>query len=148
MELKKRDIAVTGKKRTELEEELTKLQKGVANVPALLQHSPETTLESLGLGKYEVLPTEPLHDLKGHFSNIIEEALKTTSGVVLSALKGIQSTVLNKATLRASDYRKAVILMYQSLRQCSTGKNDITELFRTAAEISEILYARPCKRTP
>ena len=76
------------------------------------------------------------------------EALKTTSGVVLSALKGIQSTVLNKASLRASDYRKAVILMYQSLRHCSTGKNDITELFRTAAEISEVLYARPRKRTP
>ena len=73
-ELQARGISTTGKKRVELDKELAQLQKGTSNVPALLQTTPEATLESCNLSYYEVLPTEPLHDLKGHLSVIIPAA--------------------------------------------------------------------------
>ena len=46
---------------------------GVVRVPALLLPNPTQTLASLNLQKYEVLASEPLHDLKGHLINIIME---------------------------------------------------------------------------
>ena len=60
-----------GKKRTELEKQLTELQKGHSNFPALLQPSPQTPLASTNLNQYEVFPTEPLHDLKGNFGFLV-----------------------------------------------------------------------------
>lgn len=62
------------KKRPQLEREFDELRKGINNVPALLQLTPQATLASLNLEKYEIFPTEPLHDLKGHIHNIIEES--------------------------------------------------------------------------
>lgn len=37
-----------------------------------MQLTPETPLESANFQNYEVCPSEPLHDLKGHLSSIIE----------------------------------------------------------------------------
>ena len=105
-------------------------------------------LKNIHFGKYEVFPTEPLHDLKGHIRNIIEEATKKALGETLGILKQIQATVLNKSTLWCSDYRKALILIYNALQQCNSPNLEILELFRTATEISEIMYARDSKRTP
>ena len=42
-------------------------------MPALLQGVPETPLPEPFLGNYEISPVEPLYDIKGHLSNIIEE---------------------------------------------------------------------------
>ena len=43
-------------------------------------YSKHQTLDSLNLERYEVFPTEPLHDLKGHI-HIIEEATKITNNI-------------------------------------------------------------------
>ena len=75
-ELEKRGYNTRGKKKVQLEREFDELRKGVSNVPAILQQTPKATLESLNLDKYEVFATEPLHDLKGHARNIIEERTK------------------------------------------------------------------------
>ena len=40
---------------------------GVQRVPSLLMFSPECALGDLNIQDYEVLPFEPLHDLKGYF---------------------------------------------------------------------------------
>ena len=47
--------------------------------------------------------------------------------------------------MRCSDYRKAVIIMYMSLDKVDPA-SPLTELFRTAVEINEILYSTPDKR--
>ena len=74
-ELSKRGVETAGKKKPQLQEDLDNIQRGISNFPALIQHTPQASLDTLGLQLYEVFPSEPLHDLKGHFSNIIDEAL-------------------------------------------------------------------------
>ena len=47
----------------------------VVRVPALLLTDPSRSLLSLNLDRYEVIASEPLHDLKGHIINLITELL-------------------------------------------------------------------------
>lgn len=101
-------------------------------------------LDSLGLGKYEV---EPLHDLKGHLSNIIEEAMVIGNDELKGVLKLAKETVLSKQTLRGSDYRKALILICIKLKETTTKKCFI-DLFMIAMRISEALYATDEKSSP
>ena len=114
-ELKLRNRCTKGKKKPTLEKEFDELWMGISNFPALLQDSPTATLESLHLGNYEISPTEPLHDLKGHLTNIIEESLTITSGSMHKAITAVKRTVLCKDTIRCSDLRKTVILIYIKL---------------------------------
>ncbi len=50
-----------------------------------------------------------------------------------------------KETLRCSDYRKGIILVYKALVDCEADKTLIM-IFQTAVELSDILYARPEER--
>lgn len=142
-ELSMRGLSAKGKKPA-LEKMFDDIRLGINNFPALLQNQPETTLSSLNLQHYEVSPTEPLHDLKGHLGNIIDEALLVASGTVLQELKRIKTALLKKETIRCSDLRKAVILMYLKLQELQP--DDM--LFHTAVEISKLLYAYDDERTP
>lgn len=73
-ELQARGICLEkGVKKNELQRELDDILKGVARVPALLLTDPTQPLSSLNLEKYEVVASEPLHDLKGHIINLITE---------------------------------------------------------------------------
>lgn len=141
-----RGLSVSGKK-PDLEKAFEEICLGNNNFPALLQNKPEVSLQSLNLDCYEIAPTEPLHDLKGHFGNIIDEVLVITSGNVLLELKKIKTAVLSKETIRCSDLRKAVLLMYLKLKELELDSM-MTELFRTAVEISTLFYAHEAERTP
>jgi hypothetical protein len=114
-------------------------------LPALLQTTPEATLESYNLSYYEVLPTEPLHDLKGHLSAIIPTAASIAKNETREIINDIQVSILNKTTLRCSDYRKLTELIYEKLRRCAVSDPVITELFRTAMEISHLMYTHDTK---
>ena len=48
---------------------LDDILRGVARLPALLLTDPSRSLLSLNLDRYEVVASEPLHDLKGHIIN-------------------------------------------------------------------------------
>lgn len=87
------------RKKRELEKYFNDLRRGISNVPALLQGTPEMPLTELGLERYEISPVEPLHDVKGHLSNIIEELRVTLTGKVRE-VDGIIGSVLGKETLR------------------------------------------------
>ena len=69
-ELEKRGLSTGRRTRPELEKDFDELQRGIVNVPALLQGAPETPLADLCLDRYENSPVEPLHDIKGHLSNL------------------------------------------------------------------------------
>lgn len=140
-ELRLRGVATEGKRKPELVELFDDLRKGIVNVPALLQGTPEASLTSLGLEMYEIAPTEPLHDIKGYLSNLIEELLKVATGKLLEKLEGIRQTVLGRDTIRCSDCRKAVILIVKTLNEFGSNR-DLTEVFKTAAELTELLYSR------
>ena len=51
----------------------------------------------------------------------------------------------SKAILLCSDYRKVVIMMYVALEEIDP-HSPLTDVFRTAAEINEILYSKSEKR--
>ena len=146
-ELILRGASITGKKKPALEKDFDELRAGIANFPALLQQNPNVTLQSLNLDHYEISPSEPLHDLKGHLGNIIEEALVVATGDVVVELKKVKMSVLSKETIRASDLRKAVILIYLKLKELQPDSM-LTDLFCTAVEISSICYGHDAMRTP
>ena len=118
-ELRLRNRSTKGKKKPALEKEFEELRMGISNFPALLQDSPRATLASLHLDTYEISPTEPLHDLKGHLHNIIEESLIISTDNTREAISAVKRTVLCKDTIRCSDLRKATILIYVKLNTIS-----------------------------
>ena len=131
----------------QLQKIFNEMRNGIANVPALLQVKPREELKNLNLQHYEILSTEPMHDLKGHLSNMIDECLHIATNEVVAMLTKIRDTVLSKDTLRASDYRKAVILMYIQLEGLSCDPL-LKQLFSTAVEICHICYSHDSVRTP
>ena len=107
IELEKHGCDTNGKKKSQLQEELDK--KGSA---MCLHYCRELHKRHFRASILEVFPTEPLHDLKGHIRNLIEEAIKIATGETLQVL---EKTTLSKCTLRGSDYRKALILFTNSV---------------------------------
>ena len=67
-----RGILDTSMTKPVLQEMLEQLLRGVASVPALLLTNPTQSLSSLNIDKYEVVTSEPLHDLKGHINLLTE----------------------------------------------------------------------------
>ena len=57
----------------DLQKSLNLILCGVSRAPALLLTDPTQQLESLNLERYEILASEPLHDIKGHITNLIAE---------------------------------------------------------------------------
>ena len=145
-ELEKRGLSTAKKRKPQLEKEFDELRRGITNVPALLQGAPEMPLTQLGLENYEISPVEPLHDIKGHLSNIIEEIRITLTGKVREEVDMIFSSALGKETLRGSDYRKGAILTLNALHNYMSDY-PLTTLLSTAVEIAELLYCDPTKRT-
>ena len=146
-ELQVRQINTRGMNKKQMDETLRSIRAGITNLPALLQCCPTADLNTLQLGRYEVCPVEPLHDLKGHFANILEESEKLLSENALAELQKVKIAILSKSTLRCSDYRKAIILLYIKFRDNKFDK-EYEELFRTAAELSHLLYSQDEKRVP
>ena len=146
VELEKRGLATAGKKRQELEKDFDELRRGIVNVPALLQGCPETNVGHLCLDKYEISPVEPLHDVKGHLSNLIDEIRPLLKGEAKKRVDVIANSVLGKETLRCSDYRKGAILMLKALQE-TIPDSPLTAMLSTAVEITELLYSRQENRT-
>ena len=130
-ELEKHGYSTMGKKMAQLEKEFDDLRKGISNV----QQTPQATLESLNLEKYEVFATEPLHDLKGHVRNIIEESVKKADGETKTKCTSHSPKQSHSAVLRLSQS------FGYHLKQCNNKDIEILELFRTATEICETMYA-------
>ena len=147
IELAKRGMDIKGKKRPELDKDFEEIKMGIVSVPALLQSRPSEPLELLHLECYEVSPVEPLHDIKGHFSNVIEESISNAPEGLKNELEKIKAAVLNKDTLRGCDYRKAMILMYLKIRELQP-ESALCKIYQTAVQLSKILYASESKRSP
>ena len=65
-DLQKWGVDTIGKKKAQLEKELKELQKGICNVPIILQNTAQASLDSLNFSNYDIFSTEPFYDLKGH----------------------------------------------------------------------------------
>lgn len=68
-------------------------------------------------GNYEVLPTEPLHDVKEHIANVLTELpshLEKDGKIAFQNI--IECSFAGKEKLRGCDYRLAAVIVAQYLR--------------------------------
>jgi len=74
----------------------------------------------LFVGNYEVLPTEPLHDVKEHICNVLTELPAHLEKKENNEFQNIiECTFAGKEKLRGCDYRLAAVIVAQYLRgQC------------------------------
>lgn len=69
------------------------------------------------VGMYEVLPTEPLHDVKEHISNVVSEITAHLSDAEKCLCEQMLELVSGtKEQLRGSDYREMAIVLAKQLR--------------------------------
>lgn len=77
-ELQARGLNIDKKEKKDvLQKSLDQILRGTAQVPALLLTNPTQPLSSLNLERYEIVASEPLHDIKGHLINLITTYLTT-----------------------------------------------------------------------
>ena len=72
-ELRTRNVFRIHTTKSELQDELNRVLKGVQRVLTLLLDNPTQLLSDLNLQYYTFLDCEPLHDLKGHLTNLFTE---------------------------------------------------------------------------
>ena len=122
--------------------------KGVLRVPALLLENPTEELASLNLEKYEIVASEPLHDIKGHLINIISEMPNIIPpGETKSKCTHLIDSCLAKEKKSGADMRRVVIQLLMLLKDTDCSPK-ILLLLHTIVKIGEIAYSRDDKRCP
>jgi len=145
-ELRTRNVFHTHTRKSDLQQELNRVLKGVQRVPTLLLQYPSQPLGDLNLDRYTILDCEPLHDLKGHLANVLTELPFVISDKCLATeCKQMIEIHLSKDKTTGGDYRLAAIHLLALLR--GKAPSNVTLLLQTIVEISEIMYADDTKRT-
>ena len=147
-ELKARKIPIEGNKKPELQLKLTELLQGAQRVPTLLTQNPTRSLSSHNLQKYEILDCEPLHDIKGHFYNLLPELIALLPGPVQQECKAILDSTLVKDKTSGALFQAAAIKLLLKLHKTPSVDPMLLPLLITAVRILEILYLKDSKRTP
>lgn len=118
---------------------------GIQRLPALMFHVPQRTLKECNLDRYEVVPIEPLHAIKGHIANLYELLPGTLSGNEKSLLQDAIDVSFKKDAKTGADYRKSLVdvcgLVYHKIDP------DVYELLLQLVEIQEIIYSNEVNRT-
>ena len=110
--------------------------KGIQRAPALL-------VPNIGnvdiLNGYEILGNEPMHDIAGHWKNLLEEIPHHLPKEQKQLFQNISMIGLNKDSKRAVDYRKTAINLCIHLN----GKidNNIHKILLTGCNMQKSLYA-------
>ena len=69
------------------------------------------------IGNYDVLPTEPPHDIKEHIANVLAELPSHLENEGKNALQDIiECSLGGKEKLRGCDFRLAAVIVAQYLR--------------------------------
>ena len=146
-EVRARRLETRGELKPDLKQALTNHLGGKVRVPALLFLNPEAPLQNLNLEGYEVLPSEPMHDLAGHIGNLLQELPGHVPQQAASLLReAVKLTVEDKDKKRAFDQRCSIIVASSQLRQKAPLK--VQQLLNTLVEMQEILYAGENTRSP
>ena len=125
---------------TKLEQEV----KGIQRVPAIIFENSLADCNKFNLINYEILGTEPLHDINGHIKNLFEEIVEHVpnktylQNVITSSYEG-------KEVKRGADTRLALLLVTSSIKDNVPGH--IYMIFETLCAIQELLYLNDNKRT-
>ena len=147
-ELKARNIGTEGKKKPELQLNLTEVLQGAQRVPTLLTQNPTRALTSLNLQHYEILDCEPLHDIKGHFYNLLPELVARLPDPAKQECKAILDSTSVKDKTSGALFRAVAIKVLLKLHKTPSVDPMLPTLLITAVKLSEILYSKYSSRTP
>lgn len=134
-----RELQVDSEKKERYQKALTSELVGQWRVPALLNNAPKTTLEDLGVSKYEILSCEPMLDLPNHITDLLEELPNHVSKDVASVIQECKDLTIRKLKekKRAFDLRCLIItISSQSHRKASL---KVQQLIDTLLQMAEIL---------
>ena len=149
--------------KSELQFELSQELSGISRVPALFYSTPLETLENLNLQFYDILPSESMHDIAGHISNIFEESpnhiskptekskrkqkAKETTPDELKMI--INLSMEGKEVKLCVDYRLSLLKVSHYMKDRFEEKDQNLQLMLdTLVEIQAILYLPEEERTP
>ena len=122
--------------------------RGIQRVPTILLNNPTESLTQINLEGYTVLDCEPLHDIKGHFENLLLELPHVLESTLSAEVRKVLKVDLwDKTTKRGADYRVAMIHTLSVLQRQQTPTN-ILQVVETAVDISSILYQEEIQRSP
>lgn len=136
-----------GMLRNDLQRELDNILRGVIRVPALLLANPTQSLLSLGLERYEIVASEPLHDLKGHIVNLITELPQVLPPEAMTQCTHLIDCCLAKEKKSGADLRRVVIQIYLLLKDLECSSRVIL-LLQTIIKMGEIAYSLDSHRSP
>ena len=139
-ELQARGIQAQGMLKPQLLSNLTEILQSVQRVPTLLTLDPTQPLSNLNISKYEVLDCEPLHDLKGHLYNLLQEIPYLLPPPLSSECQQLLDTTLPKQKVSGAFLRVAAIKVMVKLQKSSIDKL-LLELLNTIVRVSELLYS-------
>ena len=112
---------------------------GIQSVPALMSSCPNSTLEELNLQMYEVLGTEPLHDVSNHVKNLHEEIpFKFEKEIKKSIVNIINVSFKNEQVRNLADHRESLLIVCTYLQE-NHPNHFVTKVTETLAEMQEIL---------
>ena len=141
-ELHEREIYFhSDSKKHVLEEKLIKEMHGIQRLPLLYNQGFFEQLES-----YEVLPCEPLHDVKNHIENLYIELplhLKKEEKKLMEEF--ISLSFERKETKRGVDCRKSLIKLTIALNRKIN--DNVYKILLSLCEIQHILYLEEANRT-
>ena len=132
--------------KSSLQIKLDEEMHGIQRLPSLLYQEDNTSMKDLNLDRYEVLPCKPLHDIKGHISNLYDEIGNHLSKDEKKYFKDMVTLSFdNKECKRGVNYRKSLLKLVLVLK----GKIDqlAFELLSTMVNIQSILYSNESTRS-
>ena len=130
----------------DLKELLDEEMHGIQRLPALMFFRPHLTLAQLNLQSYEILSTEPLHDISNHTKNLYSELPHKFSNQNRHDVEEIIKASFNgKEAKNSSDYRESLLIVCSWLIQYHPD-HFATSLLKSFAEIQEIMYLPDSER--
>ncbi len=146
-ELSARGQFDVAKLKPELMEDLTKCLKGVQRVPTMLIGQPTQSLSQCNLSRYEVLDSEPLHDIKGHLSNLFEELPYIVGPSLKKEITDIIENGMQKDKINFA-YLRCLAIHCQMFLDSKSVEWKVKSLMATITEISHNLYRKNVERSP
>ena len=146
-ECQARGMKTDKKDKPQLQNQLTNHLHGVQRVPSLMLNHHTQNLEEFQLHQYEVMPVEPLHDIKEHNKNIFTKLPHYLNENELKIFNSTKEYVTeSRERLRGCDYRIWAVLL--ALRMSQKARITVCCLVNALAELSQLCYAPANKRTP
>lgn len=148
-ELEARGAVLEGKVlKADLQRSLDLTLRGVSRVPALLLTSPTQQLSELNLDKYEIVASEPLHDIKGHIINLITELpYILPPGDTKNKCTHLIDNCLAKEKKSGADLRRVAIQLYLLMMNLDCSPK-VLLLLQSIIVIGEVAYSCDAKRSP